>query len=214
MLIVRLISYKRMNQPDTTPDRLLAAARALFGARGFERASVRAITRAAGANLGAVTYHFGSKDRLRDAVLADMVGGLAQRLRAAADLPLPARERLPRLVAAVFDYAAEHPDGPPLLVRWVLQHERLPAEAAAHQRALLDAVSRVIREGTAAGEFRAVNPVFAAFSLLSQCVWFHLIRATAAQASGLPLDQPEAAAAMQAHIADVLLRSLAPDGGA
>lgn len=197
-----------MNHAGATPDRLVAAARALFAERGFDRASVRAITRAARANLGAVTYHFGSKDRLRDAVLTSIVGGLAERLRAAADLPLPARERIPRLVAAVFAYAAEHPDGPRLLARWILQHERVPTAVAARQRELFEAVNRVILQGTAAGEFRVVNPVFAAFTLLSQCVWFHLIRASVAQASGLPLDQPEAAVAMQAHITDVVLRAL------
>lgn len=43
---------------------VLDAAERLFAARGIEGASVRDITAAAGANLGAINYHFGSKDRL------------------------------------------------------------------------------------------------------------------------------------------------------
>jgi hypothetical protein len=97
-------------------------------------------------------------------------------------------------------------------VRWVLQAGRVPPVVVARQRDLLGAIMTVIRDGTAAGEFRAVDPFLGAFSLLSQSVWFHLIRGPRAPASGIPLDRPEAAAAMQGHITDVLIRAFAPEG--
>jgi AcrR family transcriptional regulator len=43
---------------------VMNAAERLFAARGFEATSLRAITAEAGANLGAVNYHFTSKDAL------------------------------------------------------------------------------------------------------------------------------------------------------
>lgn len=56
---------------DTTPTDLagtrrdlLRAAERLFAERGFQGASLRAITREAGANLASVSYHFGSKEGL------------------------------------------------------------------------------------------------------------------------------------------------------
>jgi AcrR family transcriptional regulator len=49
---------------------LLDAAERLFAENGIEGTSVRDITRAAGANLGAINYHFGSKDRLALEVFA------------------------------------------------------------------------------------------------------------------------------------------------
>ena len=49
--------------PDTR-ERLLDTAERLFAARGFAGTSVREITDAAGANLGAVNYYFRSKDAL------------------------------------------------------------------------------------------------------------------------------------------------------
>jgi|BarGraNGADG00212_1021973.scaffolds.fasta_scaffold00682_3 TetR/AcrR family transcriptional regulator, regulator of cefoperazone and chloramphenicol sensitivity len=49
--------------PDTR-ERLLDTAERLFAARGFAGTSVREITDAAGANLGAVNYHFHSKENL------------------------------------------------------------------------------------------------------------------------------------------------------
>ena len=47
-----------------TRTRILDAAEALFMEHGFEATSLRAITAAAGVNLAAVNYHFGSKETL------------------------------------------------------------------------------------------------------------------------------------------------------
>ena len=52
-----------------TKERILDAAEALFMEHGFEATSLRAITAAAGANLAAVNYHFGSKEELFQSVL-------------------------------------------------------------------------------------------------------------------------------------------------
>ncbi len=52
-----------------TKDRILDAAEALFMEHGFEATSLRLITQAAGVNLAAVNYHFGSKEELFEAVL-------------------------------------------------------------------------------------------------------------------------------------------------
>lgn len=49
---------------EDTRERILDAAEALFAEQGFATTSLRAITAAAGANLAAVNYHFGSKDGL------------------------------------------------------------------------------------------------------------------------------------------------------
>ena len=55
--------------PVATKDRILDAAESLFMEHGFEATSLRSITAAAGVNLAAVNYHFGSKEELFQAVL-------------------------------------------------------------------------------------------------------------------------------------------------
>lgn len=67
--------------PTDTKSRILDAAESLFVSGGFESMSMRQITTAAGVNLAAVNYHFGSKDALIHAVLARQLDQLnAQRV--------------------------------------------------------------------------------------------------------------------------------------
>jgi len=52
-----------------TKSRILDAAESLFMEHGFEATSLRQLTTAAGVNLAAVNYHFGTKEELFQAVL-------------------------------------------------------------------------------------------------------------------------------------------------
>jgi AcrR family transcriptional regulator len=59
----------KMKAAVSTKDRILRAAEEQFAQRGFDGASLRRVTAAAGVNLAAVNYHFGSKERLVEHVL-------------------------------------------------------------------------------------------------------------------------------------------------
>jgi AcrR family transcriptional regulator len=86
-----------MNLSETAPAapatriHLLDAAERLFAANGAHRTSVRAITRAAGANIAAVNYHFGSKEALVKEVLRRRLAPLNRQrlavLHSASSLP-------------------------------------------------------------------------------------------------------------------------------
>ena len=65
-----------------TRERILDAAERLFMEKGYEGTSTRMVTGAAGVNLAAVNYHFGSKEALMQAVLGRRLAILTQeRLR-------------------------------------------------------------------------------------------------------------------------------------
>jgi TetR/AcrR family transcriptional regulator, regulator of cefoperazone and chloramphenicol sensitivity len=70
--------------PSGTRERLLDTAERLFADRGFAATSVRDITDAAGANLGAVNYYFRSKENLYAEVFIRRVGILREPIVAAA----------------------------------------------------------------------------------------------------------------------------------
>jgi AcrR family transcriptional regulator len=74
-----------VNSSGSTKERILGAAEVLFAQRGFDGASLRQLTTAAGVNLAAVNYHFGSKDKLVEQVFRRRLDALnASRLTALA----------------------------------------------------------------------------------------------------------------------------------
>lgn len=58
---------------NNTRDRILSTAERLFATHGFSGTSLRELTKEADVNLGAVNYHFGSKEDLLRAVLTRIV---------------------------------------------------------------------------------------------------------------------------------------------
>ncbi|NQY57329.1 MAG: TetR/AcrR family transcriptional regulator [Ilumatobacteraceae bacterium] len=110
-----------------TRERILAVALDLFGARGFDGASLDDIARAVGVRKQTVLYWFPSKDDLVDAVLdavaAELVAVIDAAVRAAPDEPLA---RIDAIVSAVFRPAVRRP----ALLGVVRESSRLPAERA------------------------------------------------------------------------------------
>jgi len=90
-----------------TKSKILAATEHILADRGFENASLRAITAAAGVNLAAVNYYFRSKEGLIQAVLTRRLEPInRERLilleaceRRAGRNPVPAQELVRALIA-------------------------------------------------------------------------------------------------------------------
>jgi AcrR family transcriptional regulator len=125
-----------------TAPALRAATRACIARKGLAATTSRDITAEAGANLQAITYHFGSKDRLvADALLEGMRTSLAPTIAVLAGDGDPAA----RTVAAVQSLLATF--------------EEQRADAAAYLQAIAHApAADPLREGVVAlwGELRAL----------------------------------------------------------
>jgi len=77
-----------------TRQRLLDAAGAVFAEKGFAHATVREICKKAGANIAAVNYHFGNKQKLYEAVFAHFRKQMGEDVRHAATSGGSAEDRL------------------------------------------------------------------------------------------------------------------------
>jgi len=64
---------KALDDPRSTPARILDAAEEVFAEQGFAAASTREIARRARVPFGALHYHWGSKEQLHEAVMARLV---------------------------------------------------------------------------------------------------------------------------------------------
>jgi AcrR family transcriptional regulator len=200
-----------MSYHDGTKERLLAEARNLFARKGFSGVGVREITRAAHANLGAVTYHFGSKQGLYDAVLMTVGEDLASLVEAAAATPGNTTTRLQAIVRALFGFFREAPDTPLLILREIAAVGAPPPALAPLIRRNLQAMDRVLREGRSRGEVGAVEPMLVAFSMISQSVWFTLVGRFLPAIGAVPPDDGTFAARVEAHVAEVVRRSVLPE---
>ena len=160
---------------DATRAELISAARRLFSRRGFDGTSIRAITLEAGTNLGAVTYHFGSKRALYAAVLERGLRPIAERIRAVARSEGTALERILRVVEAYFAHFETYPDLPQLLLQEVAAGKRPPAVVLDIVRGLKETIAGLQVEGIADGSVRPGDPVLTALSVVSQPIYLALV---------------------------------------
>jgi AcrR family transcriptional regulator len=88
--------------PAETREKVLEVAERLFAERGLDAVSIRDIITAADANLGAINYHFGTKERLIEAVFERrLVPSTRERLRALEVVERAAGDRPPKLEAVL-----------------------------------------------------------------------------------------------------------------
>jgi TetR/AcrR family transcriptional regulator len=203
-----------MKSADRTRDRLLDTAQRLFAERGYAGTSVRQITTQAHANLGAITYHFGSKERLHHAVFIRLFLPLAERIAAEAEgggAPLAALERI---VIAYFDHFREHPDLPRLMLQEMSQAGPFPAEIAREQRRLREAIVTLITRGQADGTIRPGAPILMALGVIAQPVLMAVARRAMTHVAGLDPTDPAVMAQAARHAATFVRQGLAaiPEG--
>jgi TetR/AcrR family transcriptional regulator len=196
----------------TTPDDLIAAGRSLFAKRGYDGASVRAITRQAGANLGSVTYHFGSKRGLYAAVLEQGLRPLAERVRDAAQSEGRAIDRMIRVVEAYFVHFERNPDVPYLLLQEVTAGKQPPAVVLEIIAEVKSTLARLHAEGVRDGSVQPGHPVLTALSVVSQPIYLTLIAPLAKTVADLDLSEPETRRTAVEHVTAFVRAGLEPRG--
>lgn len=170
-----------------TRERLLRAASELFAATGLHGATVRDIAGAAGANVAAASYHFGSKEALYLEVLRTQFSAIRDRLAQRAPVPTPvelqrmARAGLERLIEIRLVTMLEILVGPPPSVYGkLIQREMCDPSAA-----LPNIVDEFIRPQME--EMRVIYrhlypslPVAdidrCSFSMVGQVMFYHVMR--------------------------------------
>lgn len=170
---------------------LVQAGRVLFAQHGFDGTSVRAITAQAGANLGAITYHFGSKAALYESVLRSAIGPSQQRIVAAADGPGSPIERIEAIVRVLFDYLHENPDLPSLMMQLLVSVRPIPEPALQAVQGNIGRLAAVIAEGQADGSIRGGDPQLMALSIGAQPIWLALARRALQAGIAIDQDRPE-----------------------
>src|SRR5437870_4480662 len=100
-----------MTTVDDTEERILTAAVRVFADKGFKAATVRDISRLAGANLAAINYYFRSKENLYDAAVRRACGTCISGIEFPEGQPgEPAAQKLRRFIRLMVEHMLEMPD--------------------------------------------------------------------------------------------------------
>jgi TetR/AcrR family transcriptional regulator len=141
---------------ESVRQRLLETATALFAQKGYAATTVREIVVDAGVTKPALYYHFGSKEGIYLAILADSFKDFESTVVLAAAAPGTAQVRILRLCDEVLALVLEHLD----VVRVVDSTYYGPPQGApafdieAFHRIFQEALRAIVVDGMASGELR------------------------------------------------------------
>ena len=187
---------------------LLEAGRRVFARNGFAAASVRRITSEAGVNLGAITYHFGSKRGLYEAVLEAGLRPLLHRVRETAERPGTALDRMVSVVGAYFEHLAANPELPQLLLQEIAAGHPPPEVVVEIVGEMQRTIAALHSAGVAEGSVRDGNPALMALSVASQPVHLTLVAPMMRPVAGIDLSNPSDRRAVVDHVSDFVRRGL------
>lgn len=196
-----------MNSTEPVPERLLAAGADLFARAGFDAVSVRHLTGRAGANLGAVTYHFGSKEALFHAVIERIGAPFADRfaeLARARGTPLARLSRIVTMMLTQRDLPAAT-----LILRELANDRPLPPPLVRLMQRNLGTLTALIREGQRDGSIRPGDPQLLAFSVMAQPFLLRIASRIPRDVAGVDRADPRTQQRLVRHVVGTIRRSLA-----
>jgi AcrR family transcriptional regulator len=194
---------------DDTHGRLLRTASRLFTQKGYDAVSVREITAAAHVNLGAVSYHFGSKQALYHAAIESMAGPLGTLVAAIANSGQPPVQQVEAIVRGIMAHLLENPGAPVILLREIADDRPLPPPIAKLLRQNLSALTTILAAGQRDGSFRQGDPRLLAMTAMSQPFFVRAARRIIQTAVNIDPGAPDQEARITDHVVEGVLRSIA-----
>ena len=202
-----------MNESRDTRQTLITTARKLFARQGYEGTSIKAITSAAHANLGAVTYHFATKYKLYEEVLRSVIGPLLDEVRRATSGDGTPMDRIESGLRAYFEYMHAHPEGPSMMLHELSLNRKIPAPIRESIAPLLALIAGLIQEGQRDGSITAGDPILLTLSTIAQPAYLLIVRRPLREIAGLDmLDRPERERVLD-HLVAFVRRGLANTNG-
>ena len=180
---------------------LFSAAASAFAARGFDGAGVDEIAAAARVNKAMLYYHFGSKRKLYNAVLADMFGAVAADVATIPARGLPPSAALETFVDAIAAACGPRPHFPAIWLREIADEGRhVDPVIVPIVRGVLETLAAILADGRRRGKFRTVHPLLVQIGIIGPLlVFLASAPARARLLEGAPLPPLTDAAAI-AHI--------------
>lgn len=161
-----------------TQTKLLLAATPLFAQKGFSAVSIRELSEAAGVNSALISYHFGSKEGLYEAVLESHFSRIIEAIDVAKKLNLVPEERIRYYAKAVNLLHKQYP----YMIR--LLHTELTNPTSCFETVIKKYINQVylflyqsFADGVESGYFSpALDPAYAAISLAGIMNFYFIVK--------------------------------------
>jgi TetR/AcrR family transcriptional regulator len=197
---------------------ILEQAIAEFATQGVAGARTAAIAEAAGVNKALLYYYFKDKESLYAAALQAVFSGLVEELLPMLEGALSPGEKLLRFARAHFEYLIHHPNYPRLIQQELSRagsrgepSGEFRAISTAHFIPLQRAGMRVVEEGTASGELRAVDGGSTLSAMIGMNVFYFISAPILRTVRGADPFSPRARRAHVASSLDFLAAALFTD---
>jgi AcrR family transcriptional regulator len=162
------LGKRKVLPPDERREMILDAALEVFAQGGFQDADVDEIAQVAQVGKGTVYRYYPSKRELYMAVVERVFDHLQARLEAIQGESRSPKEVLRIGIAEHVHFFIENPSCWRVLVIGRLEDRLSPCrDTLLAHRSLVEGVAALIREGIAGGDFRDIDPEFAAVALMS-----------------------------------------------
>src|SRR5438874_1332132 len=203
----------------TSRDKILDAAEALFAKRGYAAIGLRELAEVVGLGKSSLFHHFRTKAQLYAAVTARILVRIEARLvrsLAAGGDPLA---RLERWLDELVDLLATNPTYARVLLRSLFEDDDLPGdlpEELEARRALDDimgSVGALLREGMSTGLFRAAHVSHLLLTLVGLTVFPFASGEFGAEVLGKDIFDPAEVRRRKRELRDLLRFGLAVDKG-
>ncbi len=197
----------RTLEPLPSRERLLAAGRELFAAKGFSATGTRAIAAHAGCNLSLIKYYFESKDGLLREVVRSTAESIAVELRGLLAEPLAGEERLRRFLEFMIGFLGRNQDFVRLVFREAVLTEGPLVDEISPMMAGNHALGSAILEGLQGeGRLRDVEPRVAVVLAMGMMIFPFLASPVVTRLLG-PMS-PELLERLRRNVAEVFLHGV------
>jgi AcrR family transcriptional regulator len=133
----------------------LPAAASVIAARGLDDTKIEDLAAAAGVPKATLYYYFAGKQEILAYLLQDLLHRLHHDVTTATSAPGRPDVRLRAVICAQLSIMSEQPDACRALVGDLGRAARMPEVTAMVDKAFVDPVEQLLREGEAEGSFRA-----------------------------------------------------------
>jgi AcrR family transcriptional regulator len=154
---------------------ILEAAAQVFRQKGYDRATLRDIAKAAGLLPGSLYYYIRSKDELLHQIVAQPIGDLCAELEELVGANTPAAEKLMCAIAMHLHAFEAHYPSLFVYLQNLLQVDAMRRRPFQKQaKRYEESWQRILIQGVQSGEFPPdLDVKVASFAILGMCNWMH-----------------------------------------